>query len=209
MSLGRFIRGLFGPYERQITAAYRSIYVDIDAYVDGIRKWVPSARNILEVGCGEGAVTERLAAAYPSAEITAIDISPRLGRLYRGPAGRVRFLERTVQEVAAAEPGRYDLAMLADVLHHVPVPLRGELLDSVRAALAPGGAFVFKDWERSATPIHWLCHASDRWLTGDKVAYMKRGEAKAALARSFGNGSIAAEAWVRPWRNNFMMLVRP
>lgn len=209
MALGPLVRRLFGRHERRVAELYRSIYVDIDAYVDRVRQWVPDARRILEVGCGEGAVTERLAAAYPEAEITAIDISPRLGRLYRGPADRVRFLQRTVQEIAAAEPGRYDLAMLADVLHHVPVPLRGELLDAVRAALAPGGAFVFKDWERSATPIHWLCHASDRWLTGDEVAYMKRGEAKAALARSFGNGSIAAEAWVRPWRNNFMMLVRP
>jgi hypothetical protein len=31
---------------------------------------------------------------------------------------------------------------------------------------------VFKDWERNSSPIHWLCDAWDRWLTGDRVSYM-------------------------------------
>ena len=44
-------------------------------------------RRILEVGCGEGAVSERLAALYPNAEITAIDITPNVGRLYAGRLG--------------------------------------------------------------------------------------------------------------------------
>ena len=85
MAIGRFIRGRFGPYERQITAAYRSIYVDVDAYVEGIGKWVPFASKILEVGCGEGAVTERLAAAYPDATIIALDIRSTCGAALSRP----------------------------------------------------------------------------------------------------------------------------
>lgn len=209
MSLGRFIRGLFGPYERQITAAYRSIYVDIDAYVDGIRQWVPSAREILEVGCGEGAVTERLARAYPEATITGIDIDPDAGRLYEGPTDRVRFLTTTIQDFAAGKPGRFDLIVLADVLHHVPPNLRRPLLDTVRALLAPGGRVAFKEWERTFTPIHWLGYASDRWITGDRISYMRRGEMIDRIGQSFGANAVIAEERVRPWRNNLSMLVRP
>jgi trans-aconitate methyltransferase len=62
---------MFGPYERQISEAYRSIYIDIDAFVELMRQWKPNASRILEVGCGEGAVTQRLNAAYPNAKITA------------------------------------------------------------------------------------------------------------------------------------------
>lgn len=37
-----------------------------------------TCRNILEVGCGTGYVTKRLARIYPQAQITAIDIAPAI-----------------------------------------------------------------------------------------------------------------------------------
>ena len=98
---------------------------------------------------------------------------------------------------------------MCDVLHHVPGALRVDLLGAIRATLAPGGVFVFKDWERKPTPIHWLCHASDRWITGDAVSYLTRAEMRDALARSFGAAALVAEAPVAPWRNNIATLVRP
>jgi 2-polyprenyl-6-hydroxyphenyl methylase/3-demethylubiquinone-9 3-methyltransferase len=133
---------------------------------------------------------------------------PAVGRLYRGPTERVRFRETTVQSVASESPGAFDLVILSDVVHHVPLSFREEFLVAVRACVAPGGVLLFKDWERTATPIHWLCHATDRWLTGDRVSYLRKPEAKAMLRRAFGRPPVVAEAWVRPWRNNFAMLVR-
>ena len=209
MPIGPAVRRAFGPYEHRITEAYRSIYVDLDDYVRAVREWVPDAREILEVGCGEGAVTERLAAAYPDARITAIDITPRVGRLYRGPADQVTFQERPVQEIAAESPGRFDMVMIADVIHHVPHALRSEILDAIRTTLAPAGTLIFKEWERTRTPIHWMCVASDRWLTGDKVSFMSRDEGRALLSRSFDPAALVAERRVAPWRNNLMTLVRP
>ena len=209
MPIGPVVRRMFGPYERQIAEAYRSIYIDIDSYISTLLEWKPTALRILEVGCGEGAVTERLVKAYPAAQITAIDITPRLGRLFQGPAERVTFIECAVQEIAARDPAGFDLVLLSDVMHHVPEAFRQDLLDAARAALAPGGAFVFKDWERTNAPIHWMCHASDRWLTGDKVAFMNRAEMRERLAKSFGESSLVAEARLAPWRNNLATLVRP
>jgi 2-polyprenyl-6-hydroxyphenyl methylase/3-demethylubiquinone-9 3-methyltransferase len=209
MAIGPAVRRAFGPFEHQITEAYRSIYVDLDDYVAAVKEWVPKASAILEVGCGEGAVTERLTAAYPNARITAIDITPRVGRLFRGPADRVTFEQRTVQEIAAESPRSFDMVMIADVIHHVPMELRSEIIDAARQALAPGGAFIFKEWERTSTPIHWMCVASDRWLTGDEVSFLTRDEGRALLARSFNPEALVAERRVAPWRNNLMTLVRP
>jgi 2-polyprenyl-3-methyl-5-hydroxy-6-metoxy-1,4-benzoquinol methylase len=207
--IGPVIRKMFGPYERGITDAYRSIYIDVDAFVEQIRRWKPQTTRILEVGCGEGAVTERLRAAYPDADITAIDITPRLGRLYRGSLDRVRFIQCPVQEIALAEAKCFDLVVLSDVLHHVPVEFRQGILDAIGTALAPGATLVFKDWERNHTPIHWLSYASDRWLTGDRIAYMTQEEMHAILARSFGEAALVAEARVGPWRNNIAFRVCP
>jgi 2-polyprenyl-6-hydroxyphenyl methylase/3-demethylubiquinone-9 3-methyltransferase len=209
MAIGPAVRRAFGPFEHQITGAYRSIYIDLDDYVAAVRDWVPQAGAILEVGCGEGAVTERLAIAYPDARITAIDITPRVGRLYRGPTEHVTFEQRTVQDIAAESPASFDMVMIADVIHHVPASLRTDIIGAARAALAPGGAFIFKEWERTRTPIHWMCVASDRWLTGDEVSFLNREEARALLAESFGPAAVTAERRVRPWRNNLMMFVSP
>jgi 2-polyprenyl-6-hydroxyphenyl methylase/3-demethylubiquinone-9 3-methyltransferase len=208
MPLGPFIRRMFGPYERQISDVYRSIYIDIDAFVGKMREWQPSAQRILEVGCGEGSITERLSLAYPAADINAIDITPRLGRLYRGARDNVRFRKCTIQEVAASEPWHYDFVVLSDVMHHVTVEHRQSMLDAVRTTLTPGGTFVFKDWERNNTPIHWMCYASDRWLTGDRIVYMQREEMRRRLAHSFGDAALVAEARLSPWHNNLAMLVR-
>ena len=203
------IRKMFGPYERQIAEAYRSIYIDIDAFVQQLHRWKPDAVRILEVGCGEGAVTQRLSVAYPAAEITAIDVTPRVGRLFQGCSSRVRFLQSTVQEVAISEGERFDLVVLSDVLHHVPEEIRQSLLAAIRDALAPGASFVFKDWERSNAPIHWLCYASDRWLTGDRISYMSRSEMRQRLARVFGDAALMDEMRVKPWWNNLATLVKP
>lgn len=199
---------MFGPYERDVSAAYRSLYLDIDAFVELVRRWDPTAQRILEVGCGEGAVSERLCAAYPGAKIIAIDVTSSIGRLYRGPINGVRFIQCELEEIPAAESELFDLVVLCDVLHHVPLYVRQTLLDSIRAKLAPGGNFIFKDWERSNTPIHWLCHASDHWLTGDRITYMTREEMRQHLAASFGRASLIAETRVGPRWNNLAIWVR-
>ena len=174
-----------------------------------MQRWQPSAAKILEVGCGEGAVTERLRTTYPGAKITAIDITPRIGRLYRGSLRDVEFIQSDMKEIAKKQPGHYDLVVLSDVLHHVPVEYRQELLNSIRTVLAAKGTFIFKDWQRNYAPIHWLCYASDRWLTGDRISYMTRDEMRQHLAISFGAASLVAEARVGPWWNNIATLIRP
>ena len=208
MALGPAVRRLFGRHEHRVAELYRAIFVDIDAYARQIGEWIPTAHRILEVGCGEGAVTERLARLYPDADILAIDITPRVGRLFRGRQDHVTFQQIAVQQVAAEQPGTFDLVILSDVLHHVPSAMRRELLAAVRATVAPGGALIFKDWERTAAPIHWLCHVGDRWLTGDRVRYLRQAEAEAMLADAFGRPAVVAQAFVKPWRNNFAMLAR-
>ena len=208
MPIGPLIRRMFGRYERQISEAYRSIYLDIDRFIEQVRRWCPDPKTILEVGCGEGAVSERLRSAFPCAALTAIDVTSRIGRLYRGPREAVRFVRCEVQQIAASNPGGFDLVVLCDVLHHVPHHSRQALLTAIRQSLAPGGALIFKDWERTTRPIHWLCYASDRWLTGDKISFMTRDEMREHLASAFGQAALAAETRIRPHWNNLATLVR-
>jgi 2-polyprenyl-3-methyl-5-hydroxy-6-metoxy-1,4-benzoquinol methylase len=206
-SPGPRIRRLFGPYERTVAEAYRRIFVDLDEFAARMHAWVPHAHKILEVGCGEGAMTERLVRTYPAASVTGIDITPNVGRLFRGPGSAVTFRQETVEAMAAREPAAFDLIVLADVIHHVPAGSRHSLMRAIEQALAPNGRLVFKDWIVSAAPIHWLSLMSDRHLTGDNVAYCTMEEIDALLTGVFGPGKVRQTNTVPPWRNNLMFLV--
>lgn len=206
MALGSLVRKSFGRHEHRVAALYRGAFMDLRDYAAKIGDWAPKARRILEVGCGEGAVTEILADAYPDAHILAIDIAPSAGRLYRGRREGVEFRQAPISDIAAEQPASFDLITLSDVMHHIPSGLRPEILDAIRRCLVPGGRFVFKDWARTPTPIHWLCHAGDRWLTGDRVAYLTPQEAMTLVTLSVPDFTPTAQGHIGPWRNNYSLI---
>jgi len=210
MALGAFIRGLFGRHEHRVAEAYRRMFIDLDDLVSEIRLLRPDAGRILEVGCGEGAMTERLVTAFPRAELLAIDITPRLGRLYRGDPARATSRQVTVQGVAAERPGTFDLVLLCDVLHHVPPAARPDLLAAAKASLAPDGVFILKEWAPTRSLVHWMCATSDRVLTGDDVAYLRPEEAEDLLAPAFGRGALRpGRRTIAPRRNNYLFASSP
>jgi 2-polyprenyl-6-hydroxyphenyl methylase/3-demethylubiquinone-9 3-methyltransferase len=162
--------------------------------------------RLLEVGAGEGQFTEALARVFPETEVLGIDLTPRVGRLYRGPRERVRFAARPVEEVAAERPGQFELVVVCDVLHHVPPRARAAFLETCGRCVAPGGTLVLKDWERSPTPIHALAWFSDRCITQDRIDYFSAAELRSALGDAFG--PVVAEVRVGPWRNNLVLFAR-
>lgn len=207
MPIGPYVRGLLGPLELPVTELYRASFISLDRFAELVRRWAP-AGAILEVGCGEGALVERLARAYPEAQITGIDITPRVGRLFRGDRGRIGFLQESVQGFAAARPESFDLVVICDVMHHVPWEMHAKLLTHARQALRPGGRLVLKDWERRTSLIHWACYLSDRYLTGDRIRYGTAAYFRDLIEQVFGPSRIEHESDVPPWRNNIAFCVR-
>jgi SAM-dependent methyltransferase len=209
MPIGATVRHLLGPLEQPVSELYRRFFVDLDMQLGQLKSWVPEARNILEIGCGEGAIAQRLTMLYPSARITGIDISPRVGRLFSGLPGRVTFSCETAAEHARSHGGHYDLVLTCDVLHHVPWDQHPALLAQARSLLVPGGTFVLKDWEKIYNIGHAFCAFSDRVLTGDRVRFGKEAYFRKLLEASFGSGSVKACARIRPWPNNMIFHCRP
>ncbi len=209
MSIGARVRAAFGPYEPVVSNIWRAMFVDVADWTRVVAEWSPAPRRILEVGCGEGYSTARLAEAYPGVPLDAIDIAGNIGRLYDGPAGGASFRIAYVEDIAIEAPAAYDLVVLSDVLHHVPAAQRRSLLEAIRTVLAPGGTLAFKDWHRApAQPVHWAVYASDRYLTGDRVAYLRREEARMLLGDVFGTDNITAETSIRPWTNNYAFRIQ-
>jgi 2-polyprenyl-6-hydroxyphenyl methylase/3-demethylubiquinone-9 3-methyltransferase len=207
-SIGSTVRRAVGPYEHRVAELYRRMFVDLEDLARCIRGWA-SPGSILEIGCGEGALAERLVRDFPQASFTGIDIIPHLGRLYRGPSGeRVSFRQITAEDLAEAEPGAFDLVVINDVLHHVPAGSRESLLGAARRLLAPGGRMILKDWVRKATPIHAAVYVADVHIGGDRgVSYMPLDAQRSMISAAFGEGAILGERPIRPWRQNWAFLV--
>ena len=207
MAIGPTVRKLLGPFERPISELYRSIFVDLTAFSDQILQWAP-ASSILELGCGEGAVAERLLNALPHSQYTGIDITPRVGRLFAGDSTRAIFKQQSIKDFARENLESFDLLIICDVMHHIPWNLHKEILTDAKKVLKPGGYLILKDWKRSTTLIHFLCYFADRYITGDNVQYKSENELRELIEEVFGPDRIRSTAKIQPWENNIAFLVQ-
>ena len=126
------------------------------------------AHDVLELGCGAGALTLMLADRYPEARLTAVDASPEMlkvarGRLEASVAGageRVRFVESHFERFDAGAAG-FDLVTASMSLHHVAD--KAPLYRRLHAALRPGGYLIFADELTGAVEHVARLHRED-WL---------------------------------------------
>jgi SAM-dependent methyltransferase len=103
-----------------------------------MRRYQP--RNILDLGCGTGEITIRMAELFPDARITGADIIPSHLELAREKAvqygDRVKFQEADAFELPFAG-GSFDLVVCRHVLQAIPNPER--VLAEMTRVSASGG----------------------------------------------------------------------
>lgn len=104
----------------------------------------------LDVGCGAGLLSEALARA--GASVTGIDLaldSLAVARLHQVESGLegIRYLHCTAEDMAASEPGAYDVVTCLEVLEHVPDP--ASTIAACARLLRPGGAAFFSTINRN------------------------------------------------------------
>ena len=104
------------------------------------------ANDILELGCGPGALTARLVERYPRASVTAVDAAAEMLDVARerlGPAAeRVRFVASTFEQFDAGTQD-FDLVTGSMSLHHVVE--KAGYYRRLHASLRPGGFLIFAD----------------------------------------------------------------
>jgi ubiquinone/menaquinone biosynthesis C-methylase UbiE len=133
-------------YDQDITAEF-GIYdaMTLIPYLDRVTA-AGRSRTVLDLGCGTGAVTMRL--AERGLTVHAVDHSPDMIDVARGKAERGGVLERVTFHVAEIdrlpfEDAYFDGVTCQRVLHHVPdiAPVFAE----VRRVLKPGGFLYLSD----------------------------------------------------------------
>ena len=87
------------------------------------------ARSVLEVGCGEGDITARLARRFTGARVRGTDFSPEIIEIAAQRHPGIEFGVESVYDLAAAGD-RWDLAVACEVFEHLERP--EEALEALR-----------------------------------------------------------------------------
>jgi SAM-dependent methyltransferase len=105
-----------------------------------LRRYLPAAGSLLELGCGTGAVLAGLAADLP---VTGLDRSPEMLAVAGGRGAGAQLVEADMTSFSLGR--RFDVVICVfDTLNHLPAFGSWlELFGRVREHLAAGGLFVF------------------------------------------------------------------
>jgi cyclopropane fatty-acyl-phospholipid synthase-like methyltransferase len=114
---------------------------------------------VADLGCGHGATTLILAAAYPESQFTGVDGHAGSIEVARKRAADAGLANRATFELATEDAftGKYDLVTMFDCLHDMGDPVGAAR--RVREALAPGGTLLLVEpqagdaWEENFNPV--------------------------------------------------------
>ncbi|MEO8907374.1 MAG: trans-aconitate 2-methyltransferase [Microbacteriaceae bacterium] len=147
---------LYGRYARERAQPY----IDLTARIGAV-----APRDVVDLGCGTGALTLTLAERWPHARVRGIDSSPHMVNRANeavGDPGRVSF---ELSDLAAWVPTETtDVVVSNAALQWIPE--HRELLAAWGAALPAGAWLAFQVPGNFAAPSHRLMRelaASERW----------------------------------------------
>jgi demethylmenaquinone methyltransferase/2-methoxy-6-polyprenyl-1,4-benzoquinol methylase len=195
-----------GRYDRgpEFNAHWRAEVATVEAALD---RWLTARRprSLLELACGTGLFTRRLAPRVP--RVTAIDASPEVLAINaaRVAASNVDYVESDL--FAWAPAVRYDAVFFSFWLSHVPEERFAGFWEIVRSALAPGGAAYLIDSAFDPTST-----AKDHVLTNRDAGVVTRklndGREFRIVKLFYRPAELAAKLAPLEWRPNIRQTER-
>ena len=112
----------------------------IERVRDYVRRYLPDAGSLLELGCGTGAV---LAGLADGMQVTGVDLSPEMLAAAAANLTGARLVQADISEFSLG--ARFDVVICVfDTLNHLPTfDAWLAMFGQVDAHLAEGGLFIF------------------------------------------------------------------
>ncbi len=108
-----------------------------------------ATRNLLDVGCGGGILTEAM--AQRGAIVSGIDMGEAplsVAKLHQLESGlEINYQQSTAEQLAADKPGQFDIVTCLEMLEHVPDP--ASVIQACATLVKPGGHVYFSTINRN------------------------------------------------------------
>ena len=125
-------------------------FMNMEGYSDSINAFcnliVPGKPRILELGCGPGNVTRLLKARFPEAQITGIDLAPKMIEIARKQLPEVDFRVMDVRDILSL-PDTFDAVMCSFCLPFLSKAGAFDLITKCAEKLNPGGVLYVSTME--------------------------------------------------------------
>ena len=126
--------------------------------------------DVLDVGCGTGAVLELLHEQYPHKQLTGLDLTPKMIEVACAKQlGNVNFIVGDAENLPF-ESQSFDAVLCSNSFHHYPHPDR--FFAEAARVLRPGGRLILRDYTSNDVVV-WLMNTLEL-----------------PLARLFGHGDV-------------------
>ncbi len=160
---------IYGRFMRKNDAGYEGI-------AQTVVHWVTPNSRVLELACGTGQLTGRLAPL--AKKWVATDFSPKMVEHARASVSGPNIVFETADAVNLHyADASFELVLIANALHVMPHP--GDALKEIMRVLVPGGIRVaptFVQAERSAPLTIWLMKKAGLlfhpWHSGEYVQFI-------------------------------------
>jgi ubiquinone/menaquinone biosynthesis C-methylase UbiE len=193
-----------GPAELEVVAKYARLAPEYDArwsfYVEATtretlaRLSLRPTDRVLDVGCGTGALLERLTGSHPVGLLSGVDPVPEMLAVARGrmPA-EVELREGWVERLPFAEE-QFDVVASCNMFHYIRRPV--DALHEIKRVLRPGGRLVVTDW----CDDYLACRVCSWYLrrTGDNITVYRRRECLRLLQEA-GYRDVEVERYRISW----------
>ncbi len=119
--------------------------------LDWIDKQVPLAgKQVLDVGCGGGILADAM--ARKGAQVLGIDLATKALKVAQlhaleAQTPNIRYQEISAEQLAAEQPGTFDVVTCMEMLEHVPDP--ASVVRACSALVKPGGWVFFSTLNRN------------------------------------------------------------
>lgn len=156
-------------------------------------------RRILDMGCTVGASTLPWHAAYPAAELHAIDVAAPCLRYgfarARGYGVPVHFSQQNA-EATDFEDESFDLVVSHIMLHETSRRALGNILGECRRLLAPGGVMLHLEIPRGAEPFEQFMYQWETYNNNEPfAAYLTDADLPAmAVSAGFAPEAVRMDA---------------
>jgi len=132
------------------TSEFRPLHEINPLRLEWINARAPLAgKNVVDIGCGGGILAESM--AKKGAKVTGIDLSEKalkVADLHSLETGvQVRYELISAEQLAAREPGSFDVVTCMEMLEHVPDP--AAVVQACATLVKPGGYVFFSTINRN------------------------------------------------------------